>query len=105
MLLSVCVSLRAVDFSLSNRFLLNGTIITSGFYPPMLGEGEQQVEEELEEKKRDIIQPSNSDRKRYVGGERERVSDILLAAFCFCCSYIISREVFRYQSKQAYHSV
>lgn len=49
--------------SLSNRFLLKGTIITSDFYPPMLGEGEQQEEEELEVKKRDIIQPSNSDRK------------------------------------------
>lgn len=60
--------------SLSNRFLLKGTIITSDFYPPMLGEGEQQVEEELEEKKRDIIQPSNSDRKRYVEGERESVT-------------------------------
>lgn len=65
----------------------------------MLGEGEQREEEELEVKKRDIIQPSNSDRKGYVG---EIVSDIALAAFCCRCSYIVSREVLRYRSKQAY---
>ena len=34
-----------------HRFLLKGAIITSDFFSPLLGRGEQQEAEELEEKK------------------------------------------------------
>ena len=61
----------------------------------MLGKGEQQEAEELEEKKRYSISLSNSDKTGYL--EVETVSDRLLVAFF--CSDAVSREASRYQSK------
>ena len=65
------------------------------FNLPLLGKGEQQEAEELEEKKRYSISLSNSDKTGYL--EVETVSDRLLVAFF--CSDAVSREASRYQSK------